>query len=362
MVNGILLLKNGIISTGESQKYISEAQAFIETGRVSKNNFLLYFTQIGLLAFSIKLKLGFVFTVAVQLFFNLLAIFSFFGMSLKIFKRKITALIASIFLLLNLPYQEFNTMLQTESLFYSFTLLYSCYLIQIERLSLKHICCIVLWLLVISVTRPTGLLFIPPTFVYLFFNFFRKMNSYKKMSLLILIAFFFIYALDKALGSGGEFDFMLPFRNEEIICGVPVLPASVHIETTSTPNSVYGLIYYISHNPGQFTRLAWLKTLAFFGLYRSYYSSAHNIYLILFFYPFYIGMIFGIPAWSKSHSYKFLYFFLVITMTWLTAILTCDDWHNRFYLSISPYLILIGMSTVSVIIRNNKDRNQDTIR
>jgi hypothetical protein len=356
-VNGFFLLKDGIISDGESDKYITQANLFIQTGHLDSPNFWLYFTQIALLAFCLKLKIGFWLVIAVQLLLNLFASFYFYKTMDYIFHSKKIALIATALLLLNLPYQEFNHFLQTESLFYSITLILSCYLIKVEKIASRNFLIIVIFLAIVSITRPTGLLFIPPVFAYLFFVYLKKMAPLKKFGLLSAITLFFIFLLNKAIGSGGELDFMLPFRDERIICGVPTLPHFLDIKTTENGNSLYGLLYYITHNFGQFVKMAWLRTVAFFGLFRSYFTTWHNIYLIAFFFPLYIAGIFASPFWIRKNMFKFLYLTLAIALNWLTVILTCDDWHNRFFLSISPYIIIISMGLLIVPTKKQNDRS-----
>jgi hypothetical protein len=350
LVNGFFLIKNGIVVTGEAGKYISEARVFIQEGRPSSSNFWFYFTEIFLLAFSFKLKLGVVFVLIIQLLFNLAATFSFCRILQYLFHKKEVALIGTIILLLNGPYQEFNTYLQTESLFYSITLIYTCFLLHIEKLSLKNFVGIIVYLLVTVITRPTGLLFLPATFIYLFYIFFKKMQLVKKVIFLISFTFLFFYILDKALGSGGELDFLRPFMDENIICGVSQATHSTINQTLERSNSIYGLFYYITHNFSQFTRLAWLKTLAFFGLYRSYYSVFHNIFLIIYFSAIHFLAFLGILYFVKNYMGILIYLLSIIFLTWMTVILTCDDWHNRFYLAISPYVIILGLAGLNRLI------------
>jgi hypothetical protein len=350
-INTFFLIKNGIVTTGEAEKYIGQSNLFIQTGHLSSSSLWLYFTQIALLSFCIKLHLSFVLVLIVQLVFNLVATFCFYRTLQLIFNSTIITLAGTIVLLLNQPYQEFNTFLQTESLFYSFSLILSCYVINIEKISFRNFFTIIFSLAIVSITRPTGLLFIPPVFIYLFFVFFKSISALKKITLLGLISLLFFFILNKALGSGGEFDFMLPFRDEDIICGLPSLTHSTSIKTSGDSNSVFGLLYYILQNFSQFIRLAWFKTIAFFGLYRSYFSKWHNIYLIIYFYSINIMAIASIAYWLKNHLYKAFYFLSVIFITWLTVILTCDDWHNRFYLSISPYMIILSMGFIKKFTR-----------
>ena len=117
-----------------------------------------------------------------------------------------------------------------------------------------------------------------------------------KISITVAAAIGFLFFLNSALSSGGEFDFMLPFRDEMIICGVPTLTNPVDIKTSQDQNSVAGLAYYITHHFSSFIQLAWLRTRAFWGLSRSYYSNGHNLYLAFYFYPVYICLLYTSPS------------------------------------------------------------------
>src|SRR5262249_19332135 len=153
------------------------------------------------------------------------------------------------------PYQEFNSFLYTESFFYSFTLILSCHLIRMRTISARNLLPVIGLLILICITRPSGLLFLPPVFLYLFLMFFQRLPVLKKLALFSLLGLGFLLFLDKALGSGGELDFMLPFRDERIICGVPTLPGFLPIQTAARGNSLYGLFFYVVHNPLQFVRM-----------------------------------------------------------------------------------------------------------
>jgi hypothetical protein len=193
------------------------------------------------------------------------------------------------------------------------------------------------------------LLFAGCGFLYLFFAFARSLSIPLRIGITLIVCTGFLFMLNAALGSGGELDFMLPFRDERIICGVPTLDYFRDIRVSGNPNSVFGLLYYITHNFDQFIRLAWWRTLAFFGLARSYYSDGHNLYLYLYFFPFYLSGAAGILKWARRNKYLLLYCLALIIVTWLTVILTCDDWHNRFFLSVVPYIYILSAPVVQTI-------------
>ena len=137
---------------------------------------------------------------------------------------------------------------------------------------------------------------------------------------------------------------------KNIICGVPSLPQPIDIKTSHNPNSIFGLLYYITHSFDQFLRLAWLRSKAFWGLFRNYYSTGHNIYLSLYFYPVYLLAAIGLRKWLSQNKCLVLYCLSLIFITWTSVILTCDDWHNRFIQSVVPYIYILTIPTVKSII------------
>jgi hypothetical protein len=340
-VNAFFLWKNGVVTTGEAEKYIYQAHLFAATGHLETANFWLYFIPISLLAVCLKLHLGFGWIVALQLFFNLSATLCFFRTVLYFLGSQRIAFAGTLLLLLNLPYQAFNTFLQTESLFQSFSLLFSCYLLRQKKLSAGSLATIFLALVVLSMTRPNGLLYWPATLLYLFLFALAKAPPVRKLAFGVIAAGLFILLLNTAMGSGGELDFLLPFREEHIICGLPTLLQPAGIHTAGAGNSLYALLYYITHNFGQFLRLSALKSISFWGVYRSYYSLPHNLFLAAFFYSITLAALFSVHWWRKNLPLPFVFLLSIVLLTWVTVILTCDDWSNRIYLGISPYLLIL---------------------
>jgi hypothetical protein len=348
IVQAVLYYNYGIATDLEAAKYIHEAHNILETGTVTTPNFWLYSTQIFLISAAIKLNTGLFSVYLVQLFFNALATWTLYKF-IRRTSNKTTGFLLALVFIFNIPLQTFNSFLQTESLFYSLTILFSCYLLSLQQFTVKNAVLVLLFLFLISFTRPTGVLFIACSSLYLFFRFARALSTLAKIAITIATCIGFFFALNAALGIGGDLDFMLPFRDERIICGVPTLPYFRDIKMSENPNSIYGLFYYITHNTDQFIRLAWLRTKAFFGLSRSYYSNGHNLYLYVYFFPFYLLVLLSIKKWIRQNKYLLLFCFSIIAINWCTVIMSCDDWHNRFFLSVVPYIYILAAPAVQTI-------------
>ncbi|MEO6187865.1 MAG: hypothetical protein ABIO82_06080 [Ginsengibacter sp.] len=346
IVQAVLLWQNGIVTGLEAEKYITQALYFQEHGKLESSNYYLYFTQIFLIAAAYKFHLGYAVIIVIQLLLNLLATAMFFQLANRFLKKSSIAFLATLFYIINIPYQVYNSFLFTESIFYSLVIIYSSYLLCLDRLTFKSFLIIIFLLILLSITRPTGILFFGATAVYLFARFLNRVHTIYKTLVIVISVIFFLLVVDRMLDAGGSLDFMLPFKKENIICGVNTIE-NAEIKTLEKGNSLEGLIYYISNNRQQFFRLTRLKTFAFFGMLRSYYSFMHNTFLVFFFYPFYLLSLVGLWNKIRERDKRILYMVSIILLYWVTTLLTCDDWHNRFMLTISPFLFLLGFSTFS---------------
>ncbi len=349
IIETLLLTLYGVHTNLEAAKYIYQADYFISHGTLESTNFWFYSVQIFLIVAIKRLHLSYLIIVMVQWVASFIAMLSIYKLIVRLFD-KTTAFIMTLYFLLNIPFFAFNTYLQTESLFFSFTVIFSCYILSLERLTPLAWLKILLYLSLICFTRPSGIFWILPSLLFLFFKFFKRISFATKLLMCLVATTGCIFFLNVEMGSGGELDFMLPFRKECIICGVPTVAHPVDISMPANPNSIQGILYYITHNFNQFSRMAWLHTKAFWGLLRSYYSDGHNAYLIILFFSLYAFAITSIPFWVKKNSIMLLYCLSIIFITWISVILSCDDWHNRFFLSISPYIYILSAPAVRSVI------------
>jgi hypothetical protein len=342
-MQAFLIYTYGIVTGNEAGKYIGQAELLIQTGNVSHPTMWFYSTEIFLIAASKFIGTGYVLVLILQLIFNAIAMVLFYRLAMK-FASPVAAFLITLLLILNYSFQAFNTFLYTESLFFSFTIIFTYYLLTLERLTLQRIIAITLLLLLICFTRPSGFLLVPAVLIYIFFRFLSAWSLPVKLGGFLLLVCLFLFLLNAVIGSGGELDFMLPFREEHIICGMPAVISNG--KTDPADNSIFGLLSFAAEHPGDFIRLALQRSLAFFGLTRSYYSTGHNIYLALYFFPVYLLILFSLSHWWKNNKLVLIFCLAVIIATWISVIFTCDDWHNRFYLSILPFLYLLAIPAI----------------
>jgi hypothetical protein len=341
------LWKNGIVTSLEAVKYIDQAKLFLSAGKYSSGNFLFYSVQILLIAFCLKFNISYLWLVIFQIVMNGISMACFYSLVSQLSKNRILPFIATVYLLGFFYYQEFNTFLFTESLFCSFSIIYTYFLFSREKITIRNFIVIMLFLSLLYLTRPTGIFFIPATFVFITIKFHSKF-AFKVIAASIGLAFIFFYFLfNFSLSSGGEFDFLLPYLKEEIICGVQTISHAHNLNIPVEKNSLAGLGYLIINHFHLFFRLAIQRLIAFFGVYRPYYSTFHNIIASSYFWLMYLVIIGGLKYLVKINKAEVWYFICNIGLLAIAVMLSCDEWGNRFILSVLPFILLLSVISVS---------------
>ena len=338
----LALQQFGIVTNFEATKYIEQASHLLQTGSYTSENFLYYSTQILIIAFAQKIGAGYTLVVGLQLMLNALSTICFYKLIHKETGKLKVAFFFTFALLCMFYYQLYNVHLFTESLYFSFSILYFYYVFSIKRLTLLSIAGILAGLAILFFTRPVGIFFLPATFLFVVLKFYRKQAKiiFLTAGLLFVILFFFL--LNRSLDSGGEFDFLLPYEEEQIICGISTIGGKNQLTIPVEKNSVQGLFYIATNHWKLFLTLSIRRLLAFFGMVRSYYSFGHNVFIGVYFYGLYLLCIAGIRRWTKTKAPALSFFLCLIFLTALTAALSCDEWHNRFIYAILPFIMLLA--------------------
>jgi len=341
-IQTLLYIHYGVQPILESLKYINAGKYLLTNGHLPELRYYFYLTTTLLITFCLKTGLGFTGVVLFQLGINAWAAFRFYQALSVIQTKSYSALLTTLFLICCIPYQTWNFYLYTESLFYSFTLLFFAQCIQTKQLSFTTVILQTLFLLLVILSRPLGILFLPCWIVYLI------AKSGKQMQLLLIVAsvvsvlaFFFISNL--ILGNISDWGILTSAENNEIICDVPV-GSKLNLETLKSKPPLAQLYLYITTHPLHFFQLAFKRLYYFFVLARPYYTAFHNLFLYLIDLALYVPVLLSLPFAWKRHTNTTALFSVSIIAIFCTAIcLQCDDYHNRFHHAIIPVFLYCGL-------------------
>lgn len=345
----------GLGTVLEASKYIREANSLVNDGTVSAPRFWFYSITILIITFSIKIGLGLYGAFIMQAILNLYALLFFYKALKTIFQFQLTALLAVLYLILFWPYQSWVVYLFTESAFYSLILILLSATILYKPLGLKNILLIFVALFLVIVSRPLGILFMVSTWLYLFFSANKKWKIIIACASVIMM-FGMFYVVNVIFSTINDWTITEAFERQNIICDDTTVPAT-NLTLATSGNPVYKLWFYITNNFQHFIHFAGIKLSYFFLMKRDYYSTAHNYFLILNIIPVYLLAMVGLFKSQKKIPTRILAFILsTIFLYTITIVLQCDDYHNRFVLSIYPLFVLLAGTGAEYLVRLRTNR------
>ena len=244
--------------------------------------------------------------------------------------------------------------LYSDSIFISLCIIYLWAILRFGQNGYRGLFIILSLLFLLVFSRPNGVLFIPPTLIYLLFK--KQPVNLRNVILVITVFVFaaFFILLNNMFKGGADFDILKPYVEGHIICFVPSASKAADIDIVSTGQPLNDLYYYITHNPGHFSKLWLRKICSFFNLTRNYYSSPHNLYLLLMSIPIYLLSIAGLIKLKKINQNYFIFIITLLLFYPAAICMQCDDWHSRFTMVIMPVFILLSVIGASNIKNRQK--------
>ncbi len=354
LVQSLLFLRNGVLTELEAAKYLDQAHVLLQTGGFESLNFLYYSVEIGLIAFCFKFHLSLLFVVILQWILSGISMVFFYKTALLLGKSRPVAFVSTAALMTLVYYQEFNSFLYTESIYFSLLILFTWFLFSSAQKGYRGLVPVFLLMILLYFTRPTGIFLPFATLVYYLTRIQAGKKNRGKVLLGAAVLLALVYLLNLSLGSGGEFNFILPYVKENVICGVSTVAVAHQIQVPGNPNSLTGIFYIISHHPLLFLSLGIRRLMAFFGVYRTFYSLLHNTVLMLYFFIPYALIIMGIRSLLRSHRAEGMFLMFHIGLMALTVMITCDEWANRFIMGEYPLILLLAV----ISLNNLRERGQ----
>ena len=364
----ILYLKLfGIVTNFEAEKYISEAQRFMDSGSFSAPRYWFYCITIFIIVLALKLKIGLAGAFVIQSLLNICAYLYFYSSLKKLFQIPLTPLFIIIYLLFFWPYQDWVVYLFTESAFFSLLLILTATLIRYKPDNLKNMLIALLALILVIISRPLGILFAGSIFIYIFYSANKRWKTILSFfSLLMLISSFYI--INTIFSTIKDWHITQAFEQESIICDLPgTVQSHIKLDLAISGKPVFQLFYYVTHNFSHFLHFAGVKLQYFFLMTRPYYSKAHNYFLLFNTIIIYLLILGGFFVKQANFS-KAISLFLIssIALYTLTIIFQCDDYHNRFILSIYPFFVILAAGTTEFLVlyffKNNKQTSGISIK
>jgi hypothetical protein len=275
---------------------------------------------------------------------NVLSVIFFFKALSRIQKNRHTAFITALLLVACIPYHLWNVYLYTESIFYSFTLLFFSACLYFQKLSISKILLQGFFLCGAILSRPLGVLLLPCWIIYLIVTVEDKKIRTGLYLISLGSAVIFSLITNTILQHIQGWEILQPAEKGYIICDVPSTDA-MDLGKFKNRAPLLQVSSYILQHPMHFAELAAKRLKAFLLLTREYYSNIHNLGLLLLAGILYIPFIANIflgkltihqrPGWLLSIA--------LVSFFSIAIMVQCDDYHNRFHHALIPVFLYAGI-------------------
>lgn len=340
--------------------YLTSASILSRTGHLPAPYLLFYSIHIGIIViFNTVFPNGVLPIIIFQSLVSLLAVFSLYTASKKLFDDTAAGLMTGILFLIWWDCINWNLTLMTESLFCSV----GCFLVYslVKYTGRKIQVAGIMLLLIASIAiRPTGFIFWIASFF--FFSqthkvYFKKNRAIKIGGIIIgifvsaFMAFkmFSIWDFTEQYAHGNIVTYAEQFHNEEIKTAITIQTSSKDL-LLDHRHSIIKIISYLASHPRDFFEAAFYKAWYLLSFTRPYYSWYHNVYNLLWMVVIYLGFLKGISRVKLSPLSVFV--LVVATVNVLLIAIATVDWDNRFYIPMEPGIVCISGGGIVLFIKS----------
>lgn len=334
----------------EACKYFNAALYFINNGYLPNIRYLFYGVITGLIALHLKYQFSVFYLIGFQLGLNFIAILCF-GYVIKKKYSSLASFVSVFLLVASYDWTIWNYRLYSESLFFSFTLLWISSLISFSKLTPTKYLIQMLLLIGCIFSRPIGVGYLLIYGVLLYQNS-QKIDILYRKAIFAFILLFFLTISYVIISKMEDHSIYLSTIEGCVVCGVPT-EMRLHIINPQKYHPIMLWLELIWSYPFYFLKLFFLRILFLFSPYLTYFSFMHNFQNIILSLAIYSGLVarfYREKRWTPLE--KSILFFLLVFI--VIVGLQCNDWSRRFFAAILPFLILLGVSRVfSNVPKNN---------
>jgi len=348
------LIHYGFREGGDTGRYLSGANMLIN-GKLPVDDQLSYLGYDMFVALCLFFGGGEVGVVLVQMALTAIAAYCIFKTGETLFDYRSGA-IASFAYIAYPPIHEWDFFILTDSLFTTMLIISTWCLIK-SKTNLVKICTVLIFLFTFII-RPNGIILIGAFLVFYLYTLWS--NGQKKLFICTLISFLLLFTLIVNYeGSIFKHITIVKYYSDGIIIGKydklhltmenPGLSALI----TETKSPLMQIFYFIIEKPIYFSELFFYKIWYFLIHTRPFYSTFHNLFVLVTLMPAYFFVLWGLKRKTKHENYK-LFIFAIIFFQTLNVGLTVADWDGRFLEVVLPQIFLLASGGFNIIFDMSK--------
>ena len=351
IVHVSLFMHHGVRTLFDSTGYIKAADFLIEHGKLEDIHLFFYAVPVGCIAFFRILFPGEIIPFLIfQSVISGIAVVALYRVAERIFNNAFAGLLAGTIFLVWIDNIHWNVAVMTESLFCSF-ICFILYQLVYAPSTPKSFFLLIISSVITFFIRPTGIVVIVGVIAFLVQ--YHWAYVVRKPFLKIIILFSVITSsLIGAYLMFLHWDFTGQYEKGNIVTymdginGNSFYDARLQVDTQgvkfapANEHPIYKIVFFIFHNPGHFSRAAGLKVWYLVSAVRPYYSTAHNVYSLVWVSLIYFASYLGWKRMSNNAVKAFI--LVVILVNCLLIGISTVDWDNRFYIPMEPGIVVLS--------------------
>ncbi|WP_276498771.1 hypothetical protein [Pontibacter litorisediminis] len=346
----LLYHKYGVRIVFDSHRYLAYATS-VETGttywqQADSVFYASYTFFIYLVLYVLRLPLETI--IVMQVLVSGVATIFFYKTLYAATSSRIAAFFGALLYLIWPQIHSWNFYIHTESLYISFTIFILYYIRKLPYNGWKHFLIITLLLCFSLFLRPNGLFLTLGVIAgYTFHSRHRFRRGYVLLSI-ALLAPILLFGANLVLEVYSPIQYLL---QGQAIQGYDSV--SVEFSTQELPEKEPVLLQiasFILEQPLAYSKLLLLRFGYLWGQVRPYYSSIHNIAIVVFFLPVYTLALRGV--WKAFKDSKSIFMLTVMLLQTIMAMVVAVDWDNRFVAPLLPfvfYFAAVGFGSYDIV-------------
>src|SRR5688572_22075328 len=323
-VHLMLFWHYGIRVLWDSAAYIEAADFVVANGELQDIHHLYYSVPILIMAaFRVLFPGSLIPILLFQCLLSGVATIALYKSAEKVFNSSLAGLMAGVVFIIWLDNVHWNTTTMTESITRSI-FCFVVYVVANWKNRLRDAIALVLLMIVVFFTRPTGIIPIIGAFVFVIvYNWKSLFEKPPRLIAVVLISTAaIIFGADRMLA---HWDFTGQYLKGNVVTFAdlvkgPLLHETLSVEPPSSrafadsDSPIGRVVMFIYDNPVHFLKTAGLKIFYLIAFVRPYYSWPHNLYLVVWISLIYMFLVVG---WRTTSNLPIKLFVLT------TIILNC---------------------------------------
>lgn len=353
-----LYFTGGIRPAGDTGRYIDAAEVLLSGHLPTSGKAMSYLAYDSFVAVFIGLGWGQPGIIFAQVLISGIAAYTLFLLGTHLYDWR--AGFVAAFLYVGFPdLQKWNFYILTESLFIS-TLILTTYVI-IACNDWKRVLFGGLLVLLATFLRPNG--FIVPLALFLYVLAWLWQDGRRQLATSIFVASVIILSVASIWVGGmlSKENVLTHYIEGTVIWGHPesalTMPGHIPVCSQARENVLIEIACFVVAKPLYFLKLVGMKLFYFFLLARPYYSTPHNIVVILFLVPVYTMATIALYRGRKEYV-KWGFPAIIIFLQAVVVSFTFADWDSRHLQVVLPLILLFASGGAVWLIDIVYDKNK----